>query len=443
MAARAATVTSQLVRGEIRARSHSLRELVHTAGGPALVLATMLDAAGTGLIAPLTILYFVVGVRLPVGLVGTGMTIGGAIALMAAPLGGHFVDRAGSRRALLVGWSAAGIAVAGYALVRSWPELIVAVSALGIATSVGGTARSTLLSALVAPGDIARVMALVRAFRNVGYGVGGLLATAALAAGHQGFLFAIYGDAASFLLGAALVLAAGRRLRSVSGDSAQPGRAPKGLGGSGGRPVTLRTVLTDRRFVTLGLLDGLTSFHQVALQVALPLWVVLFTHAPRELVGLLYTLNTALVVLAQVRVARGVRVLAQAPRALLYTAIAMAGAGAAFLGAHYAGAVAATVLLVAGAMLMTAAEMFASAANWIVTYALADPEHRGKYLSVYSMGAGLGRAAGPSVTAALASAGALPLWPVIAAIVAAGALPTAAIARAAQGAVSGSAAGEL
>jgi len=420
------------VRGELGARTDALRELVQAAGGPALVLATMLDAAGTGLIAPLTILYFVVGVRLPVGLVGAGMTIGGAIALLAAPLGGHFVDRAGSRRALLLGWSAAGLAVASYAVVRDWPELVLAVAALGIATSVGGTARSTLLSKLVKPGDIARVMALVRAFRNVGYGVGGLLATAALAAGHEGFLFAIYGDAASFLLGAALVLAARRRLRPGSEDGAHPGVTPNGAGGSRGRPVTLRTVFTDRRFVALGLLDGLTSFHQVALQVALPLWVVLFTHAPRELVGLLFTLNTVLVVVAQVRVARGVRALAQAPRALVHAAIAMGGAACAFLAAHYAGAVAATVLLVAGATLMTAAEMFASAANWIVTYALADPEHRGKYLSVYSLGAGLGRAAGPSVTAGLAGAGALPLWPVIALIVAAGALPTAAIARAAQ-----------
>jgi MFS family permease len=121
----------------------------------------------------------------------------------------------------------------------------------------------------------------------------------------------------------------------------------------------------------------------------------------------------------------------------------MTGAGGAFLAAHFVGAAAATVLLCAGAALMTAAEMFASAANWIVTYALADPEHRGKYLSVYSLGAGLGRAAGPSVTAGLASAGALPLWPVIAALVAAGALPTAAIARSAQDAGSGRAAGEL
>ncbi|MDA8068222.1 MAG: hypothetical protein M0T77_06385 [Actinomycetota bacterium] len=63
-------------------------------------------------------------------------------------------------------------------------------------------------------------------------------------------------------------------------------------------------MFADRRFVALGLLDGLTSFHQVALQVALPLWVVLFTHAPRELVGLLFALNTALLVVLQVRARR-------------------------------------------------------------------------------------------------------------------------------------------
>ncbi|MDA8067399.1 MAG: hypothetical protein M0T77_02125 [Actinomycetota bacterium] len=49
-------------------------------------------------------------VRLPVGLVGLGITIAGVIVLMAAQLGGHFVDRAGPRRALRAGWKAAGTA---------------------------------------------------------------------------------------------------------------------------------------------------------------------------------------------------------------------------------------------------------------------------------------------------------------------------------------------
>ena len=52
--------------------------------------AAILNAAGTGLIAPLMILYFVVGVHLPVELVGTGMTIAGAIALMAAGHGSRY-----------------------------------------------------------------------------------------------------------------------------------------------------------------------------------------------------------------------------------------------------------------------------------------------------------------------------------------------------------------
>jgi hypothetical protein len=49
------------------------------------------------------------------------------------------------------------------------------------------------------------------------------------------------------------------------------------------------------------------------------------------------------------------------------------------------------------------------------------------------MGDALGDALGPSVTTALTSIGAIPVWPVIAAVVACGSLASGAIARSAAG----------
>lgn len=397
----------------------ALAELARLSGGPRLVGAAMLDAAGTGLIMPLSVLFFVIHVGLSKQLVGAGMSIGGAVALVVAPLGGQMVDRFGPKRALVAAWAAAGVSACAFVLVRSWPEMIAVVAALGSATGVSGTARQTLLAGLVESSEISRVMALARAFRNVGYGVGGLLATAALAGGSTGFLVAVYGNAASFLIAAALVVGMRVPVRGGHGAHTDTG-------------ITLRTVLTDRRYVAVSLLDCLTNFHQVALQVALPLWVVLFTHAPRALVGVLFTINTATVVIAQVRVSRNVRTLAHTPRTYARAALSMAGAGGAFLAAHYTGAGAAIVLLVIGALLMTGAEMFSAAADWVVSFGLADEHHRGKYLSVYSIGGGLGQAVGPSASTALMSAGAIVTWPAIAAIVACGTLGSGAIAAAAS-----------
>ncbi|HEX3617317.1 MAG TPA: MFS transporter [Solirubrobacteraceae bacterium] len=404
----------------VRTAAAGLPALVRLAGGSRLVAAAMLDAVGTGLILPLTVLLFVVHERVPAHLVGLGISIGGVIALLLAPLGGHLVDRIGSKHALIGAWLLGCAAVACYVLVRSWLEIIGVITALSFAGNISSTARSTLLASIVESSQLSRVMAIARSFRNAGYGVGGLLATAALVAGSSGFLLAVYGDATSFLLAALL----------VSGMTSRP--TPPRAVDIVRDDVTLRTVLTDWRYIAVTGFDALISFHQVALQVALPLWVVLYTHAPRALVGLLFTLNTVVVVIAQVRVSRDVRGLAQAPRTYVRGGLSMVAASAAFLSAHYVGARAAVVLLVIGALFMTCAEMLCSAADWVVSFGLADDDHRGKYLAVYSMGNSLGDAVGPSVSTALLSAGAVVVWPAIAAIVAVGSLASAAVAHSAS-----------
>lgn len=88
-----------------------IRRLVDSAGGSRLIGAGMLDAAGTGLLVPLTVLFFVVHVGIAAHLVGLGMSIGGVLTMVSAPLGGHLVDRFGPRRALICGW-----------LLAAWPS---------------------------------------------------------------------------------------------------------------------------------------------------------------------------------------------------------------------------------------------------------------------------------------------------------------------------------
>lgn len=310
------------------------------------------------------------------------------------------------------------MAVCCYPLVHRWPEIIVVITGLGFAGSLSSTARSTLIASLIDRSETSRVMAIQRSFRNVGYGLGGLMASAALAVGSAGFLAAIFTDAASFVLAALCVSG----LSSARPDAGREHDT---------EPLTMRMVLTDWRYVAATALDSLSAFHQVALQVALPLWVVLYTHAPRALVGILYTVNTVVVVAAQVRVSREVRALADAPSTYARGALSMIAAAAAFLASHYVGSVPAVALLVLGAVLMTGAEMFCSAADWVLSFGLADDNHRGKYLAVYSMGDSFGDAIGPSVTTALASLGAIPVWPAIAAIVSCGALGSGVIARSA------------
>jgi len=378
--------------------------------------ASLIDAIGTGLLAPLTVLYFTIHVGLPVRSVGLGLTIGGLAALGFAPVGGALVDRHGPKPVLIAYLALAALAYASYGLVRTWPELLVAVTAAEIAASASGTARKALLAEIATGEDRVTLMASQRSLRNLGYGVGGALASVALAVGGDAFTCVVEVDAVSFLV--AIVLLSGLHVPARRPTS-QPQAATAGL----------RQVSRDVRYLALSALDLLTSFYATALEVAIPLWVVLHTDAPRALAGALFTFNTVIVVFVQVRATSGVRQLADVPLAYLRAAAGIVVCAIACLTARDAGAVMASVLLVIGVGGLTASEMFASAGEWAISLGLADDRSRGSYLSVFSIGSSLQDALGPSIVTVLLTLGVLLLWPVLAALVCAGALMTVAIIR--------------
>jgi MFS family permease len=378
--------------------------------------ASLIDALGSGLLIPLSVLFFTQHVGLSPGSVGAGLTIGGLIALAFVPLAGLVIDGLGPRRALVAYWILAAGAYAAYGLVGTWAEFVLAVTFAEIASAAASTASKALLAELATGDERVALMASRRSLRNLGYGVGSLLSAAALAIGGGAFLVVVYTNAASYLV--AIGLVAGLPVRAPHPEASGV-RAADGL----------RRVLRDRRYLALTGLDLLVDFNATALEVAVPLWVVLHTHAPRAVAGVLFTVNTAMVVLAQVRLTAGVRGLADAPRAYRRAAVTMVLSAAAYLAAHSVGEIPAIGLLIVGVVAHTSAEMFASAGQWTVSIDLADERHRGQYLAVFSLGAALEGAIGPVVVTSLLRLGTVWLWPALALVIATGALLTGALAR--------------
>jgi MFS family permease len=372
--------------------------------------ASLLDAVGSGLLAPLTVLYFTIRVGLSAASVGLGLTIGGVAALACAPLGGILIDRFGAKRVLIGYWALAACAYAGYGLVTTWPQFVVAVTVAEVASTASGTASKSLLAELAVGADRVTLLASRRSLRNLGYGIGSLLATAALAIGGAAYLIVVYGDAMSFLV--AIALTTGVRPPRRPSEPSERGPATRGL----------RRVLRDRPYLRLTALDFLSSFHQTGLEVALPLWIVLHTQAPRALAGILFTFNTVIVVLVQVRATAGVRGLADVPRTYRRAATSMLLCAGAYLAAHYVGTGPAIALLVVGLVLHTITEMLASAGEWIASMELADDAHRGSYLSVFSLGSALQGALGPTLVTSVLALGGVWLWPALAAAVGVGSL---------------------
>ncbi len=380
--------------------------------------ALLIDATGSGLLRPITILYFTVYRHLSVSNVGLALGVGGTIALCAAPLAGEAVDRFGPKPALLLFWVVEATSFGSYALVRSWGALVIASTFALAATTSTNWAKTAVLTEIVSGHQRVQALSLQRSLRNIGFGIGGLLATAALAVGGDAYLVVIFTDAASYLV--AIVLVTGlpaAHVRQRAHDLETTDKSGYLL------------VLRDRRYLVLAALDFFAHTNQTALVVALPLWIVFHTDAPAAMAGALYTLNTVVVVLFQVRATAGIRQLADTPNAYRRAAAAMCMAAGAYLLAHYTGEALAILLLVLGLVSLTATEILVSAGEWSVSLELADERHRGKYLSIFSLGNGLQTAVGATIVTSILTIGTIWLWPALGVMIAAGCVASAQVIR--------------
>jgi hypothetical protein len=154
----------------------------------------------------------------------------------------------------------------------------------------------------------------------------------------------------------------------------------------------------------------------------MPLWIVTRTEAPLPLTGLLFALNTVLVVLLQVRTTRSMAARRGIARSYRTAAVSFVLACGAFALAAGAPIFVAIVLLVFALGALTTAELETSAGEWFLSVQLAPAGLRERYISVFKTSMAVQQAVGPLlVTTALAGWGRTG-WFVLALLLAAGTL---------------------
>ena len=124
---------------------------------------------------------------------------------LLSPLMGVYVDRVGPRTALVAGYCGAAGAALGMAAAGSLAELDIAAIVYGSARALSGPAAGALPPRLVAADDLLAANALLGAAGSAGQVAGPLAASVALAL--SGFPAAFILDAATYLVGAAVVAA--------------------------------------------------------------------------------------------------------------------------------------------------------------------------------------------------------------------------------------------
>ncbi|MFJ3722334.1 MFS transporter [Streptomyces sp. NPDC090045] len=373
-----------------------------------MLLAQLLDRAGTGVWAASSVLYFTFVVGLDAGRIGLLLGAAGVAGIAGSPLAGHLADRF-PVRALLIGCHLVRLGTLCALLVVTDFAVLLTVFAV---THLGDRAAKTLemlFATRVAGERRATYQALSRSSANAGYALGAGLAAIGLAVGTRGaYQVLILANALSFLVAAVLVWRTreprGRGLVAAPPGGAAPGpaegAAPDPAAGSG------TSAWRDRGYLKFVLLDIPMNLDDSILGVGLPLWLVGHTTAPHALIPAFLVVNTVLVVVLQLRVSARFQGARAATRAVALYGVTTLVCCVLLAAAAGGGILLASAALLAAAVLATAAELMRSVSSWELAVSLAPPQARASYLGVAGMAQSVQKAAGPLLlTGAVMTAG--------------------------------------
>ena len=166
----------------------------------------------------------------------------------------------------------------------------------------------------------------------------------------------------------------------------------------------------DLPFVAMTLVTSVLSIHYWILEIAMPLWVVEHTDAPKSLVSVLMFVNTGAVIAFQVAVARRVTTPAIAVRASIFAGAAFLAGCVAFGASGSQTVVGAAVLLVLAALLQVVGELYQASASFLLGFELAPDSAQGQYQGLFGMGQGIASMIAPPLIAFLPLAMGVPGW---------------------------------
>ncbi|WP_157170951.1 MFS transporter [Nocardia araoensis] len=349
-----------------------------------LALITAASAVSSGIYLSTVVLYFTRIVRISPMRVGVGLSIAGAACVVGGVLVGKLSDRHDPllvlRRSLIV----AAVATLGFLAVDGFAMYLLVVPAAAAGQACVQLLTTAIITKIVTE-RANEFRAYTRSVLNVGIAVG--IGLSALAVQFDSAL--LYRTAivvgAIFLALAALLVGRLPALRPACAES------------PGGR--SRWAALRDRPYLALTALDGVLSLQYRIQSVAIPLWIIGATTAPRWSIATLDMLNIAIVVLFQVRASRRVLDVPAAGAALRRCGWAFLVACVLFASARGHGGWIAVLILVAGGAILSVGELWQTAGGFEASNLLAPPREIGAYLGVFSIGLRMADTVGPALLA--------------------------------------------
>jgi MFS family permease len=342
---------------------------------------------GNGITLPFLTIYLhnVHGIGL--GVVGLILGTHAVTSMVAGAAFGILVDRFGGRRMLAI---ALVILAGGYAL---YPLVEVAWQGFAVAAitgvGVGGfwPSQSTLIAELTAPHERAAAFAMQRVVMNVGIGVGAL-AGGLIASTESPGSFTVL-----FLLNSVTFVVYGAVMLALVPTPERSGRAEAVATERAG---SYRDVLRHRAFVAVIGLNALFIFAGFSGFELLPVYAKNEAAISETQIGLVFLVNTIVIVLLQLPIAR----LSQGRRRMPTLGLLGLMWAAAWLVVPIAGsetASTATLILVGAMTIFAIGQCLHGAVQAPLVTDLAEPRLIGRYMALSALSWQIGFALGPAV----------------------------------------------
>jgi MFS family permease len=373
----------------------------------------LMNAFGNGLVLPFLLIYLHNERGISLGVAGLILATNAGVSLIAGPIAGALVDRLGGKTMLNVALGFLTVGFVAYAFVeRPWQGFL-ASAIVGVGNGAFWPSQSTLLAGLTTRGQRTATFAMQRVVMNLGIGLGGV----------AGGFISEESFRALFLLDALTFVAYATVLTLFVHDPGRAERKPERAG-------SYATLLRHRVFMGLMVLNAAFIGAGIAQLEILPAFAKNEAGVSQRGIGLLFFINTIVIVLLQLPIAK----LAEGRRRIPILALVGGVSAVAWLVVPPAGlwldGAAAFVLLALAVSVFAIGECLHGASQPALVVDLADPALLGRYMAFSALSWQVGFTVGPAVGGALLGATPTGLWLIMAAVLVAMGAATLALERA-------------
>jgi MFS family permease len=358
------------------------------------------NAFGTGVAYPFLVIYLHNVRGFSLGTAGLVLAAGSAVGLAAGLAAGYTVDRIGARATLAASLVCSAVGFGALPFVREEWHAFLASAVAGVGNGAFWPSQSALLVGLSPENRRHAAYSLQRVARNLGIGLGGLAGGLIASVSHPGtFTVLFLLDAASFLAFVAV-------LPLVPDPDAH---IPEGE-----LPGRYRDVLRHGAFVGF---VGLNVLFVAAGYAQLELFPAFATNeagVSERAIGVLFLVNTLVVVLAQLPVAKLAEGRRRMPALALMTFLWAGSWTVVLAGGVWFEALAASLVFGVALIVFGVGECFQGPVQGALVADLAPPRLRGRYMALSTMSWEMGFMLGPAAGGFILGAEPLALWPLAA-----------------------------